>query len=505
MADRTPPEPPVSAPDPGAGLRVRLWLACLVPPLLAGGLLAWVVTTRASGLLDPALVWLWLPAIGGLGVVIAIVAALWIDRHVVGHLGGLLRGLQAGRVTDLRGLPSATGWGELSELTHQTQVLLVRQRAAQRSIGELEALHGQLAHVRVALDRWNRTERWEPLTVDSAALAPVISLLNRSMGRDQGIRDENAVAARQVRDEIHEAVADARESAEQAERGFVEATALLTTVRELHRLGGDLTANLGRLTLPPATAAQVEAVGSIRATAAAAIGDLVTASVESVEHLGTGMQRVQEITDHVQRLANRATLIALNVVAAGAGREPQAEQLKRLARDVREATERTTGLATEVESEVAAATERMARVRAEIAARLEALPATGAIAESAPAALPEDAARLLERVREMINDATRKGERLSSAGERASRAAQRLTRRLDDEARELDGLIVRLEPVTGAAAPAPTVAPGSPVPTAPAREGESRAHPASSGSLRLLGREGGKPAEPPRARGEEAP
>lgn len=505
MAER-PRDPRVEVRSAGPGLRLRLWLACLLAPLAAGGLLGWVVATRGAGLFEPEVGWMWVPAIGGLGVVLGLFAALWLDRHVAGHLGGLLRGVAGERPADLRALPSASGWGELSELTHQVQMLLVRHRQAQRSAADLDALLAQLSRLREALERWNRSERWEPLTIEGLTLAPLVGLLNRSLARGQAIRDENADAARQVRDEIQDAVADARESAEQAERGFVESTALLTTVRELHRLGGELTTQLDRLTLTPPAAPHAESLDRIRATAAGAIGELVDASAESVEHLAVGMLRVQEIADHVQRLANRATLIALNVVAGGPSAESQADQLKRLARDVREATERTGVLAAEVEAEVAAAQDRMRRVRSDIATRLESLPSAEPPAPVV-AVLPDDAVRLLERVREMITDATRKGERLSASGERASRAAQRLSRRLEDESRELDGLMVRLAPV-GDAGTAAAPAPATPVAAPPAGEtsaprgADSRSQ---AGSLRLLGRADEEPGAEPRTRGEERP
>jgi len=65
---------------------------------------------------------------------------------------------------------------------------------------------------------------------------------------------------------------------------------------------------------------------------------------------------------------------------------------------------------------------------------------------AAPAsALPsETALRLLERVREMIQDAAAKGERLSATGERASRAAERVVRQLEEEAGVLEALARRL-------------------------------------------------------------
>ena len=45
---------------------------------------------------------------------------------------------------------------------------------------------------------------------------------------------------REIAAELERSLGDARESTEQAERGFVEATSLLTTVRELQRLESEL-------------------------------------------------------------------------------------------------------------------------------------------------------------------------------------------------------------------------------------------------------------------------
>jgi hypothetical protein len=58
-----------------------------------------------------------------------------------------------------------------------------------------------------------------------------------------------------------------------------------------------------------------------------------------------------------------------------------------------------------------------------------------------------DARRLLERVREMVQDASTKGERVSTASERASSVAERLARRLDASASDAEALVVRLAPV----------------------------------------------------------
>jgi hypothetical protein len=90
------------------------------------------------------------------------------------------------------------------------------------------------------------------------------------------------------------------------------------------------------------------------------------------------------------------------------------------------------------------ATGRMHELREQVARRLESLPPPAEV----PARGREDLDRLLDRVREMVQDATAKGERVSAAGERASRAADSLLRALESERREMEGLVARLSPVS---------------------------------------------------------
>ncbi|HTR97756.1 MAG TPA: hypothetical protein VMH61_07610 [Candidatus Acidoferrales bacterium] len=451
-----PPAKPTSpaAPAPPAreawiGLRVRLWLACISGGAVAGLGSLWVLGTRVRpGITEPGELLAWLAGVAVASVLVGILLALWIDHHVIGHLRGLLRGLNSGRVSELRGLPGGAGWGELSELGEAVQGMLARTRAHARSGDELEIARRQIEALRAAIEHWQRTEEWVAPAVGSGALADLSETLGRGLSRRGVVDEQNTQAARQVAGELAAAVADAQESAEQAERGFVEATALLTTVRELQRLSGELQGALGEAHAAPAPAAPDAT------PAREALEALVAASGESVDAIGRGMLRVQDVASVVQQLANRATLVAIHAVTA-ARRDESGEsddlthELKELAHDVREATESAAQFALEIENAVAEASARMQMARAQAAERLEAAPAPPAPAEALRLG---DAQRLLERVREMVQDAARKGERLSAAGERASRAAERLARRVGEEAAEAHALVVRLEPVGGAPA-----------------------------------------------------
>jgi hypothetical protein len=268
----------------------------------------------------------------------------------------------------------------------------------------------------------------------------VAEVLSHALQRRAGVDEQNRDAARQVASELAAVVSDAQEAASQAERGFVEATSLQTSVREIHRLSSELAAALTRVSREPATGA-VPAAERARL----ALEDLVEASSASVESLGRGLLRVQDIAEQVQRIANRATLIAIQALSGTGEPAAFADELKKLALEVREATDRTQRYAREVDAAVSDADARMREAREQALARME-VPEAGA-QPAAPAGAPADAQRLVERVLEMVQDAIRKGERVSTASERASSTAERLARRLEGNVSDAEALTVRLAPV----------------------------------------------------------
>ena len=263
----------------------------------------------------------------------------------------------------------------------------------------------------------------------------------------------------EIRAGVMRGLEEARETESQAEHGFLEATALLTTVRELQRLRVELESALSAAgaarTAPPAP----EALERYRSAAAGIIEELVSASTGSVERLAAGLMHVQEIADQVHTLANRATLVALDA-ALGPGVSPpggRAAELRTLAAQVQAVTTRTAALSREVDEGVAAAVGRMRGLRERVSEQLERVPELPA--EMPPVDL-EIADRLLDRVREMVQDTMQKGERLSAAGERASTAAQRLVRRLEDEFRAIEALVARLSDAAAPGAPVEEARPG---------------------------------------------
>jgi len=450
--------PPAPSPQPrpriGPGLKLRLWLACLSGGLVAAAGTLWMLFTPSLSPTDPA-VYGWLAGVACACLVIGLLLALWIDHHVVGHLHGLLLGLRSNRVAELRGLPAGSGWGELSELGDAVQDTLEKRQREARALGDLERVREQLGILFASIEHWQRTERWERPALPDGEVSVVGELLAHALQRRASVDEQNREAARQVAGELGAVIAEAREAATQAERGFIEATALQTTVRELHRLAGELAATLRRpqVSAPAAPAAPApDASAALRAREV--LEELVASSFASVEALGRGLMRVEDVSDQVQRLANRATLIAIQALAGTSDPVTFGDDLKALAREVRDATDRTQRFAHDIGVAVDEADARMREAREHALARLEegifeALEPSAPPAPASPAA-PEvgpDARRLLERVLEMVQDASAKGERVSTASERASSVAERLARRLDGNASDAEALVVRLAPV----------------------------------------------------------
>jgi hypothetical protein len=426
-----------------------LWLACLSGGLVAAAGTLWLVFPPT--LAPPnTVVYGWLAGISCASLLVGLVLALWIDHHVVGHLHGLLIGLRSGRVAELRGLPAGAGWGELSELGDAIQDVLERRHREARALRDLERTREHLGQLYASIERWQLTEHWDRPSVHDGDVATVADLLGHAVQRRAAVDDQNREAARQVASDLAAVIADAHEAASQAERGFVEATSLQTSVRELQRLATELSA---ALTLPAAPVAPE--VDPMAERARAVLEDLVAASSASVESLGRGLVRVQDVSDQVQRLANRATLIAIQALSGTGDPASFGDELKQLAHDVRDATDRTQRFAQDIDAAVADSDARMKQAREQAMARMDAPAAPPA----APAPRNADTTRLIERVLEMVQDAIRKGERVSTASEHASSVAERLARRLDGNASDAEALVVRLAPV-GEPEPYETQPPG---------------------------------------------
>jgi methyl-accepting chemotaxis protein len=511
MSPRATTESPPQKESRAPSLRARLWIGALggtlVTAVAVGSVLAALWLSGPT--LAPGTVMVWLTVAVLVGILASLLFAQWLERGIVSGLRRLLHALTTGQPPDRRDLEQAPEWGEIGIALERLADQLQQQRTLGRAGSELQLARAEVLRFSEALERWMATERWEPVETTASVLAALADTLNRAMAREHAVMDRNQEAARVVSGDLQHTVDEARDAADEAEHGFVEANALLTTVREIARVGSELQ----QLAVSPNRVTGPDRADDWRRRAAESLESLVSVSSESVEHLGNGLLRVQEVGAQVQLLSNRATLIALNALLAGEHPHPLgaesgddwATDLKQLAREVRGATERISQLSADVAREVEAANARMNQARARVLQALapKSEAETPVTVEAAP-----DVTRLGERLREMAQDALRKGERMAEAGERASRAAERLVRRLEDQSRDLEGLVARLTP-TGDVALAPLQARPMPAASLPASEPTGRSGPEAGGRsgessprLRLFASGGDRP-EGPRGRDRE--
>ena len=183
-------------------LRLRLWFACIASGVVAGLGSLWVLGTYGGPGADPAVLIGWLSGVAFASVLIGFLTAMWLDHHVVGQLRGLLRGVHTGRVSELRGLPAAAGWGELSELGDAMQSLLATQRRNTRAHDELEITRRQLALLQESLEHWVREEDWVSPVLEDGPVSETADALANGLTRRHTVEQQNREVAEQVAREL---------------------------------------------------------------------------------------------------------------------------------------------------------------------------------------------------------------------------------------------------------------------------------------------------------------
>ena len=283
-----PPSPVEPEFHPRLGLRLRLWFAALAGVVVGIGGLVWAlwglwptIEETLGGALG-----LRLMIVGAASLFVALACALWLEHGVVRRVRRLVLSARANDTTPLHDPFTSSGWGELIDLRNHVSALITRYRHASRAADQLQLLEKQLEFARGTVQRWIETERWAGFPTGTGALAGLAEALNHGFGRLGEVAEQNQEAARQAQAGIDAAAADAREAAEQSERGFVEVTSLLTTVRELERLGGELLQTLG------AKRAVVSGRHWLE-PASEAIRELVDAASGSMDELAAGLAHVQ--------------------------------------------------------------------------------------------------------------------------------------------------------------------------------------------------------------------
>lgn len=431
------------------GLEGELALFLLLP--LFTGLLA------ASFLPWPEGRWV---IVGAVGLVTALFAWLWLRRTHVRRLELLARALETGHGPD-RGTGPADeggGFGELSGIAELVGASLHRHRQLERDLGELIALRAAIDDVTRVLGTWAETEQPPEIPAPAAGgpsdvareRAPrLLAALGRAADQVSARAREAWTVTGLVRDTVHDAVRRSEGVTAAAERQFVEATSLLTVLRELRRWGGELGAGLeSRAAGQRSEAAAVEAA----ATAARGRGLLLeveTAAGAPLEAASATASRLAQAVAFHRTVEGEARIAAIEAAAASlVGVEHAtelAQSLTTLTRDLVRAREQARGLERETEAGIVAAARELARLRALLAQAVAAFEEVRTAASGDAAVTTAAARRALDRMHEMMGEALARGEKLVQQAERTSSEALRAGDSMLGALDELDGLAARLE------------------------------------------------------------
>lgn len=434
------------------GVEDKLALALLLP-LAAGALVA-------SFLPWPA--WRWI-GLAAAGLVTALVVWLWLRHALVAPLRALVVALESARAPEPKSVRAVGAWGELAGLSAAVQATLLRLRRLEREVEELAALRDCVGLLATGVEAWiERDERPgfapEPAASDEGtpdAARPLVHHLRRALEQLDGRAQEARTVAGLVRESIDDARTRGESVTGGAERQFVEATSLLTVLRELRRWAGELAPALEALRAAAAARVGEDGAGGARWThlldEALEGGALPLATAEQAA------QRLAVSAEDVLFLVESARLTRIEAAVAALAGSPEAatfvDALETFGRDTVALRERMLAHERSTLEEVAAARAELAGLAAHVrTAGKELATVTQHPGLAGAPLVPRGvdplvaAKRSLDRVHEMVAEALARGEKLVQQAERTSSEALRAGEGVRVALDELDGYRARLEP-----------------------------------------------------------
>jgi hypothetical protein len=464
----------------------------LVLPLAAGAAVA-------SFLPWPDWRWVAFAAVGG---AVALAVWFWLRRTVTAPLQKLADVLAFGRPVDARELPPADGPAEIVGLADAVQDVLRRRRGSEIEADELAALRTCLARLAADVAAWS--ERDEPRALETGGDSDVDTMPEAARPLVAGLREAarhletRAGEARAVAGLVRETIDEARTRGEAvtggAERQFVEATSLLTVLRELRRWAGELAPALDALRTAAAVRVGDDGAGGARWSHL--LDEALEGDARPLATAERAAQRLSTSAEDVLFLGAAARLARIEAAAAALSGLPEAapfvDSLEAFARDTAALRDRMSELERATREDLAAARDELAGLRVRLADAAHELAHVAehpglAGAPVVPRGVDPAAAarRALDRVHEMVAEALARGEKLVQQAERTSSEALRAGDGVRVALDELDGYRARL----AGPAPADAEADSAAAETDSAEAADTAADAADGGAppMRVLG------------------
>jgi HAMP domain-containing protein len=404
--------------------------------------------------------WRWV-AFAVVGALVALAVWFWLRRALVTPLGTLADALAAGRLIDTRELPPPDGPAEIVDLADAVQDVLRRCRRLEVDVEELAALRSCVARLAEDVAAWS--ERDEPHAFEAGA-GDIDAVPEAARPLVAGLRDTarhleaRGIESRTVAGLVRETIDEARSRGEAvtggAERQFVEATSLLTVLRELRRWAGELAPALDALRAAAAVRVGDDGAGGARWSHL--LDEALEGDARPLAAAERAAQRLATSAEDVLLLGAAARLARIEAAAAALSGVPEAapfvDSLETFVRDTAALRDRMSELERATREELAGARDELAGLRArlvdaahELAHVVEHPGLAGAPVVPRGVDPAVAARRALDRVHEMVAEALARGEKLVQQAERTSSEALRAGDGVRVALDELDGYRARLE------------------------------------------------------------
>jgi len=385
--------------------------------------------------------------LGALAVVaVFIVTELLVLLHVARVAGSgvrcLLRVAESTKLPE-GGLPRPLREDvEFNVLSKRFEQLSRASRDQVAACRRLSLLEEELRRVGNAIEEVLVGSPFVPLPEKEGVLGRVVSLVNRILPEFTELRKSTVKEMRNIEKDLLETRDESQQLATDAERSFLESTEALVAAREVSKLVTEAKEKLhvviGKPEEKPGVKPPKEGIRD-------AVTKVVETAARGIEELTKGLIKANVLSRSSERIANRASVLALNVAVEAAraslpGMSVLAEEIRKLAEFARGCSDENAALVKEIETKVDSVVRAIHISQEEVRVRTRApgfAPGEHALeSEDAEAELSRIASRLDDAVGKLLS----KVQELSRLTEKASREAERVSRKavaIHDQTRAL--------------------------------------------------------------------
>ncbi|MBN1504273.1 MAG: hypothetical protein JW952_04345 [Candidatus Eisenbacteria bacterium] len=421
-------------------LRKKLILLVFLPALIASALLvaalclslAWApfsLWVAASGMISALAVAAVLAVVVGLAC--AIVGIVQSVNLVSRGTKTLLKTTETGRVPE-REVPTALSEDvEFNVLARRIEQLSRGGKEAPEASRKIAQMEDELRKISKTLEEVSAGSPYVPLPEKEGLTGSVASLLNKILPESAELRRATGEKVRNMEAELRETSEAGQELAAVAERTFLESTDALVAAREANKLAVEAEQRL------QSVAAQGESTLRMRSQKEGvreAVTRLIEAVAHGIEELTNGLLKASSLSRSSERIANRASVLALNISVESAraslpGMNVLADEITKLADFARACSDESESVVKEIEAKVDSVIRSMHMAQEEVRHKTRLL-GFGPQAEEPQGRDPRvELDRMTKRLCDSVGRLLTRVQELSKLTEKASSDAERMSRK----------------------------------------------------------------------------